>query len=109
MDELPIYNIDAKNGNKIWRLHGELHRENDEPAIERACGHKEWYQHGKRHRDDGAAIEYANGYKAWYLHGKKYNDVNAWAKDVLKMHNKPHDDANVQDYLRDILMKDDLI
>jgi hypothetical protein len=103
----PEYNI-SENGNKIWRLHGKLHRK-DAPAIEWKDGSEEWWLHGKRHRDDAPAIEDADGHKQWWLHGKKYNDVNAWAKDVLKMHNKPHDDANVQDYLRNSLMKDDLI
>lgn len=35
-------------------IRGVLHRE-DDPAIERADGHKEWWLHGQRHREDGPA------------------------------------------------------
>ena len=128
--EQPTMMVD-KHGNKSWRLHGKLHRENA-PAIERADGNKYWYLHGKLHREDGAAIECVNGDKYWYLHGKLhrenapaieradgnkswwlhgkwYDDVNAWAKAVLKMRNEPCDDAAAEDYLRTIFTKDDLI
>ena len=100
--------IEAANGHKIWYLHNMLHRE-DGPAVEYANGHKEWWLHGKQHREDGHAFEYANGNKKWYLNNKRYNDVEAWAKDVLEMRNEPNDEAAVQDYLRMILTKDDLI
>ena len=126
----PEYNID-ENGNKFWRLHGKLHRDDgaavewvdgdkewwwhgklhrdDAPAVKYTTGYKAWFLHGKRHREDGAAIELASGTKMWYLHDVKYQDANAWAQDVLKLHNKLHDDAAANNYLRDILMKDDLI
>ena len=97
-----------RDGTKQWWLHSKLHRENA-TAIEWANGDKYWYLHGKLHREDGAAIEYANGSKEWYLHGKCYAGANAWAKAVLKMHHKPHDNAAAEDYLRTILTKDDLI
>ena len=71
---------------------GELHRENDLPAIIYANGKKEWWVNGKQHRDagpavecleygkhwyrwsslhriDGPAVELLNGFKAWYLNG----------------------------------------
>jgi hypothetical protein len=105
--EEPQMQVNA-NGTKRWRLHGKCHRE-DGPAVEIADGTKIWYLHGKCHRKDGPAIEWADGTKAWYLHGKLYGDVNDWARAVLKMNNKPHDDGDVQDYLRTILTKDDLI
>ena len=120
-----------KNGDKEWRLHGELHRE-DGPAIELANGDKSWWHHGKIHRNDGPAMESANGAKMWFLHGKlhredgpaiesandvkqwclndvRYPNAAAWAKDVLKMHNEPHDAEAVQKFVRMILTKDDLI
>jgi len=100
--------VEWEDGHKEWHLHGKLHRD-DGPAVEWANGHKEWYQHGKRHREDGAAVEWEDGHKAWWLHDKNYNDVNAWAQDVLKMHNKPNDDAAVQKFVRMILTKDDLL
>lgn len=96
------------NGTNFWYQHGKLHRD-DAPAIEWANGDKEWWHHDKRHRSNGPAIEYADGLKAWYLNGEHYADVNQWARSVLKMHNKPHDAAAAEDYLRAILTKDDLI
>jgi hypothetical protein len=106
-NEQPQMQVDA-NGNKRWYLHGELHRE-DAPAVECADGTKRWYLHGELHREDGPAIEYADGYKIWYLHDVNYDDANAWARDVLKMHNKPHDAEAVQKYIRHLFTKDDLI
>ena len=52
-DDLP-----AKSywGNREWYFHGKLHRDNDLPAFISARGDKEWYQHGKRHRDIGPAV-----------------------------------------------------
>jgi hypothetical protein len=90
------------NGQKEWRLNGELHRE-DGPAIEKVNGDKEWYVNGKLHRNDGPAVEYSdkplsefsmevlkedgpsyeyvdsifvsvNGYKAWYIEGERHRD-----------------------------------
>ena len=96
-----------KYGVKEWSLHGKLHRI-DGPAIEWVNGNKNWYLHGKLHREDGPAIEYDGG-KEWWLHDVRHANVNAWAKAVLKMHNKPHDAEAVQKYVRTILTKDDLI
>jgi hypothetical protein len=100
--------IEWANGSKHWYLHGKRHREGA-PAVDNISGHKEWWLHNMRHREDGAAVELANGNKDWYLKDKRYKDANAWAKAVLMMHNKPHDDAAVQKYVRHILTKDDLI
>ena len=36
---------------KKWYKNGELHRDNDKPAIIWSNGQKEWYKNGKRHRD----------------------------------------------------------
>ena len=47
------------------------HRENG-PAIERADGHKEWWQNGKRHRTDGPAIEWWDGDKSWWQNGQRH-------------------------------------
>ena len=48
-----------------------LHRENG-PAIERADGHKEWWQNGQRHRIDGPAVEWWDGDKSWWQNGKRH-------------------------------------
>ena len=55
---------------------GQLHRDNDLPAIEWTNGNKEWYFNGKRHRNNNLpAIEYVNGYKAWYVNGQFHRVV----------------------------------
>ena len=56
-------------GNKEWYQNGKRHRE-DGPAIEMANGSKEWFLNGRRHRTDGLAIEMANGNKLWHLNGQ---------------------------------------
>ncbi len=38
---------------KVFKKNGNPHRENDEPAVIRDKGDKEWYYNGKRHRDGG--------------------------------------------------------
>jgi hypothetical protein len=97
-----------RDGSKQWFLNNKLHR-TGAPATTWPNGTNFWYQHDKLHREDGPAVDYVDGNKQWYLHGKHYNDANEWAQAVLKMHNKPHDAAAVEDYLRRILTKDDLI
>ena len=62
----PKMEIDRK-GNKFWRLHGRLHRE-DGPAAEWAGGTKQWYLNGKFHRIDGPALECMDGSTQWWLH-----------------------------------------
>jgi len=62
-----------KNGNKIWRLSGKLHRE-DGPAVEYKNGNKKWYQYGKLHRKDGPTIETTYGYSSWHLYGKLHRE-----------------------------------
>jgi hypothetical protein len=59
------------DGTKYYYQHGKRHRD-DGPAVERADGYKSYYQHGKCHRDDGPAIEYASGSKSYYQHGKRH-------------------------------------
>ena len=100
--------VERANGDKFWYHHGALHRE-DAPAAEYADGGKEWFLHGIMHREDGPAVEYDNGDKAWYLHGKEYANAAAWAKATLKQKNEPHDEESVQQFVRTILTKDDLI
>jgi hypothetical protein len=100
--------IEWPDGSKRWYLHNKRHRKNA-PAVEWNDGSEEWYQHGKLHRENGAAVVWMDGSKEWYLHGTQYQDANAWAKDVLKMRNEPCDEMAVEDYLRTILTKDDLI
>jgi hypothetical protein len=61
------------NGDKLWRLNGEFHRE-DGPALEYSNGGKHWLLNGKYHREDGPAIDFINGDKCWYLNGKLHRE-----------------------------------
>jgi len=38
--------ITYPNGTKIWYQNGELHRDNDLPAVTYPNGTKQWYQNG---------------------------------------------------------------
>lgn len=60
-----------ENGTKKYYCNGELHRDNDLPAIEYVDGTKCWYQNGKLHRDnnDLPVIENVYGEKFWYKNG----------------------------------------
>jgi hypothetical protein len=70
-NDLPA--IEFSNGTKRWYINGLLHRNNDLPAIEFANGDKQWYKNGELHRnDDLPAIEFANGVKYWYIYDKQY-------------------------------------
>ena len=50
-----------------------LHR--DDPAVEFANGHKEWYQNGQRHRIDGPAVVYADGSTVWCINDKAMTEA----------------------------------
>ena len=61
-----------------WYQNGQLHRDDDLPAIVNANGSNQWYQNGKLHRDnDLPAIVWENGSKEWFRHGRRYrkNDL----------------------------------
>ena len=53
-----------------WRHNGQLHRDNDEPAVIFDDGERGWYQQGKRHRDNGPAVISNTGSSAYYQFGK---------------------------------------
>ena len=45
--------LDA-NGDRCWRnVAGQLHRDNDMPAIENVDDHSGWWINGRLHRDGG--------------------------------------------------------
>ena len=65
----------SPNGSKQWYLNGELHRDNDLPAVEYADGTKEWWFNGEVHRENGLpAIEYVDGRKEWWLNGMVHRE-----------------------------------
>ena len=68
----PVMTVD-KDGTKIWKLNGELHRE-DGPAVELMDGTKHWYINGKLHREDGPAVEDSSGVKFWYMNDKHHRE-----------------------------------
>jgi hypothetical protein len=62
--------LDEK-GNICYYKDGELHRDNDLPAVEWDNETKFWYQNGLKHRDnDLPAAVYSNGDRKWYQNGK---------------------------------------
>ena len=62
--------IYANGTQKFYNEKGQIHRDNDLPAIIRADGYKAWYQNGKLHRDnDKPAVIGAAGYQHWYQNG----------------------------------------
>ena len=65
--------IDEKGTQRFYNEKGQLHRDNDLPAIIRVSGTQLWYQNDKLHRDnDMPAIVRANGNKHWYKNGIRY-------------------------------------
>ena len=65
--------IEYPSGDKEYFQNGKRHRDNDLPSVVYVSGYKEWFQNGERHRDnDLPAIEYANGYKEWFKNGIYY-------------------------------------
>ena len=80
MENKPKCNIDI-NGNKIWYLNGQYHRE-DGPAVEFINGDTEYWVCGKIHRFDGPAYIRHNGYTSWYINGFFVSDeITEWAKE----------------------------
>jgi hypothetical protein len=65
------------NGTQWWYHHGEIHRDNDRPAIVN-YGTQDWVQHGQFHRDnDQPARIFANGCKEWYRHNILYKSTHS--------------------------------
>ena len=65
------------NGTTRFYKNGQIHRDNDKPAIIREDGSKHWYQNGQLHRDnDLPAIIWDDGTQFWYKHGKLYHNRN---------------------------------
>jgi len=62
--------IESPDGLRRWYLNGELHRDNDKPAVICADGKQEWYLNGKLHREDGPAVIWADGEKQWWVNDK---------------------------------------
>ncbi len=68
---LKVLNLGDYTGYYIFE---NLHRENDQPAVEWSNGTKYWYKNGIKHRLNGPAIEWSNGSKYWYKNGKLHRE-----------------------------------
>lgn len=66
--------LEPKTGVKIkYYVNGELHRDDDKPAIEYDNGDMEWWCYKKgRHRENGQpAVVRKNGNNEWWIDGKR--------------------------------------
>ena len=65
--------------------YGNLHCEDDGPAVVLADGSKIWYVHGVIHRDGGLpAREYSNGVREWLVNGQHHRDGGLPAIEYCK-------------------------
>lgn len=76
-------------GSLMWYQHGQLHRENDRPAVIWAKGAHYWYKNGLMHRenDQPAAIwmgETKKETRIWYQNGKMHRDTNGDLPAVIR-------------------------
>lgn len=58
-----------KGTQRFYDENGELHRDNDEPALICSYGSQYWYKHGLQHRDRGPAV-ITPTYEEWRQNGK---------------------------------------
>ena len=65
-------------GAKIWKnAEGQIHRDDDLPAVITLNGYYTWYQNGKRHRDnDLPAMIYPDGSWVWCQNDECHRDNN---------------------------------
>ena len=88
---------------KIFELYLEMAKQ---PVMRLySNGEKQWWLDGMLHREDGPAVEWHDG-NQWYLYGTWYKTPDKWAQTVLRLRNKPHSDADVDAFLKQILKKD---
>jgi len=58
-----------KNTLRFYDENGNLHRDNDEPALICTYGSQYWYKHGLQHRENGPAV-ITHTYEEWRQNGK---------------------------------------
>jgi len=66
--------VTYKNGRQMWYKHGMLHRDGNEPAYIHPNGARAWHTDGKKHREDGPAVIKKDGTKEWWLNGERQPD-----------------------------------
>ena len=66
----------CSDGTVEWKdTSGELHRENDRPAVIHSDGAKEWWWHGAQHREgDQPAVIYPGRRQEWWWHDQLHRD-----------------------------------
>ena len=63
---------EIKDEAEEWFQNGKRHRDNDLPAVIKSDGKKEWWQNGELHRDnDLPAVIRSDGGQFWYKNGKR--------------------------------------
>lgn len=55
-----------------WRVNGNLHRENDKPAVKFRNGSKCWYKYGELHRTNDQPAIIKEGLQEWYVNGRRH-------------------------------------
>ena len=61
------------NGTQHWLQNGEIHRDNDLPAIINANGNQYWCKNGKLHRDnDLPVVIFSDGSQFWFKNGLQH-------------------------------------
>ncbi len=63
---MSVFNIIEKDGTRVWRKNGMLHRDDDEPAIIHPDGSMEWWYEDSLHRIGKPAYIDADGTQMWY-------------------------------------------
>lgn len=60
-----------ENGSKFWYKNGLPHREGDSPATIYRTGSMMWYKNGALHRENGPALIIAReNHESWFIDGK---------------------------------------
>src|SRR5688572_12748152 len=72
-----------------WYQHGKLHRENDKPAVIDREGCQEWWFEDKLHRegDKPAVIDPSTSLAEWYVNGEKIRECHV-TKELFQMWKK---------------------
>ncbi len=70
-------------GDQEWYQNGQLHRDNDLPAVILTNGTQKWYKNGLLHREhDLPAIIYPSGEQIWYKNGKYHRQKKTKNKRI---------------------------
>lgn len=70
-NDLPA--IVRSNGTQEWWVKHKMHREGDLPAFIGSQGARIWCKNNTRHRDNGLpAVTEPNGYKEYWHYGERY-------------------------------------